>query len=70
LIWLLLKVIFTLSAGVMLETGQHGVHLLVDVKILSRVVFYLVLVCLESSLIWFLLKVVLITLCRRGAGDG
>ncbi len=54
----------------MLETGQHGVHLVVDVKILSRVVFYLVLVCLKSSLIWFLLKVVFITLCRRGAGDG
>ncbi len=53
----------------MLETGLHGVHLVVGVKKLNRDVFYLVLVCLESSLIWFLLKVV-VTLCGRGAGDG
>jgi hypothetical protein len=51
------------------ETGQHSVHLVVDLKKLNRVVFHFVLVCLKSSLICFLFKVVL-TLCRRGAGDG
>jgi hypothetical protein len=51
------------------ETGQHSVHLVVDVKKLNRVVFHFVLVCLKSSLIWFLFKVVL-TQCRRGTGDG
>jgi hypothetical protein len=35
LIWFLLKVVFTLCSGVVLETGQHGVHLVVEVNMLN-----------------------------------